>query len=52
MFKVMKEKSLQSRILCPAKLLFRCEEKIKNFRHTQAKKVQHENSFTRNVEEA
>ena len=49
-FKVMKGKNLQPRILYPAQLSFRYDGEIKSFTYKQKLRVQHhQTSFTRNV---
>ena len=40
-FKVLKGRKLKPRILYPAKLSFRIEEEIKDFKPAKAKRVQH-----------
>ena len=50
MFKVMKRKKLQPRILDPARLSFRFDGEIKSFPDKQVNRIQHhQTSFTTNV---
>ena len=49
-FKVMKEKNLQLKLLYPAKLLFILYGKTEFYSQAKSKRVQHQVSFTRRVE--
>ena len=50
MFKVLKEKNLQPRLLYTARISIKIDEKIKFFRQAKVKRIQyHQTSFTTNV---